>query len=179
MLSEKPDSSRTIDNQWTIGDVRPVLMSVENTIRYPLYPTARNNDWNVSLPAGGGLIRLGDNNEIFSISMFHQLRCLGIIHDDFVAFMRSNRIAKPRYLSEQCMDYLRQMVLCRANLRLESCRNPHGPRIAVSDITHTCKDWEKVFDAAEENYFAYKDGKINTHPGPWWQPLIDPHVSRK
>jgi len=43
------------------------------------------------------------------------------------------------------MNYLRQMVLCRADVTLESGRDPVGPGAVVSDITHVCRDWNVVW----------------------------------
>lgn len=56
------------------------------------------------------------------------------------------------------MNYLRQMILCRADTRLEPAYNIIGPRIVTSSITHTCNDWSAVYAAAEENYSAYARG---------------------
>ncbi|PPQ94168.1 hypothetical protein CVT25_003753 [Psilocybe cyanescens] len=143
---------------WDIGQLDTVLMNVENTVRYQLVKTG-DDDWNRSLPSGGGLIHLGENQEVYSISMFHQLRCLDIIRTEFINRMASDGEATPGALTQHCMNYLRQMVLCRANLRLESCRNAHGPRISVADITHTCSDWSAVYAAAEENYQTFMNRK--------------------
>jgi hypothetical protein len=88
--------------------------------------------------------------------MFHQLRCLNIIRQGLADFQQNDRRKPPEKKVEQCMDYIKQMVLCRADVRLESARNPTGPGIAVSDVTHTCRDWTRVYEAAEENFRAYQ-----------------------
>ena len=149
------DPELGITRNWNIGPVDHVFMTFENTLRYPLGVESGDDDWDASLPAGGGMIRLGKDKEEYSISMFHQLRCLAIIRND-INRVKGMDNPVPGKLTQHCMDYLRQMVLCRADLRLESARNPYGPRIAVSDVTHSCKDWKTVYRAAEDNYQGIK-----------------------
>lgn len=135
-----------VPRTWDIGPIEPVFMTFESSLQY--------GNWSASLGEEGGIIRLGKDKERYSISMFHQLRCLDIIGNDIIVANATDSklgAAVPGQMTQHCMNYLRQMVLCRADLRLESARNPYGPRIAVSDVTHTCRDWNAVYRAAEKN----------------------------
>lgn len=49
-----------------------------------------------------------------------------------------------------CMNYLRQMSMCQANLHLESVRSDVGPKI--TDLTrggYVCRDWRMTYDLLE------------------------------
>ena len=58
-------------------------------------------------------------------------------------------------LARHCMNYLRQMILCRADTRLEPVRSPIGHARTMSEVTHVCQDWSTVYEAAEENQREY------------------------
>lgn len=80
--------------------------------------------------------------------MFHQLRCLNVLHLELIRPSRFESHAPNEPLVKHCLNYLRQMILCRSDLYLENVRDPIGPHAV--DVTHvgTCKDWRKVYDAA-------------------------------
>lgn len=147
--------------EWNIGPLDKVYMTLENTVHYQLNSVIGDIEAEAILPPGGIYVHLGkDFEQKRSLSLFHQIQCLNTIRMQIVTSyaethpaLSDNQEVDPS--AQDCMDYLRQMVLCRADLRLESARNAHGPRIAVSDITHTCKDWTRVYDEAEKNYRGY------------------------
>ncbi|KAF9000124.1 hypothetical protein BDQ17DRAFT_1400596 [Cyathus striatus] len=142
---------------WDIG-LENVYMHMENSQRFTFDSHNGNLEWNSTLPSGEGLLHFGpDYKQVYSVSMFHQLRCLNIVRQSMVAFRNSEGQDKPNRLTHHCMNYLRQMILCRSYTRLESARNPYGPGIAVWDITHTCKDWSAAYAAADKNHNDYHD----------------------
>lgn len=110
------------------------------------------------LPRGGAVLHLGPDLRPFTLSMFHQLRCLDIVREVIVDFFADNRTdaayTRPA-LAAHCMDYLRQTAMCRADLTLESLWSNTSSKVTVSEITHTCKDWTAAYEAAEQNYEAY------------------------
>ena len=110
------------------------------------------------LPRGGAVLHLGPDLRPFTLSMFHQLRCLDIVREVIVDFFADNRTdaayTRPA-LAAHCMDYLRQTAMCRADLTLESLWSNTSSKVTVSEITHTCKDWMAAYEAAEQNYEAY------------------------
>ncbi|KAJ7587161.1 hypothetical protein C8J56DRAFT_787230, partial [Mycena floridula] len=136
--------------QWEIPPLDSVHMNVENTMHYSLEKSA---EWDTMLPTGNGTLHLGDQGQQFTISLFHQLRCINLIREGLVSFRRQQE--KPSRLVRHCMNYLRMMVLCRSNTKLQSVRNHVGPRISVSDGTYECRDWTAAFEAAEANYRQY------------------------
>ena len=102
------------------------------------------------LPNGNGLVHLesaADSNlppglptddgarNLYGISWTHQLYCLGVIRDEFYAFVenRSELILArdalgkdPDYrlhVVEKCYDYLRQKIFCTADMTIEGAAN--------------------------------------------------------
>ena len=105
------------------------------------------------LPSGEHLIREGSLDgsvSTYTVSVFHQLQCLNII--------RRYRIGDPKFPSTSspmvahCLNYLRQTVMGRADMRLEHVRSENDSKVTVSEVTHVCQDWTAVYDAAESNY---------------------------
>jgi len=145
---------------WAIPPLGRVHLAVEGSVHYSLYSDAA---WNSTLPSGGGLLHSIDTNtqeeQIYSISMFHQLRCINIVRREILQRAKDRIIHRdlppPSRLSHHCMNYLRQMILCQSDVRLQSCRSDRGSQITVAYVTHTCNDWSAVYDAAEENERAY------------------------
>lgn len=147
--------------EWDIPALSQVLMNMENSVHYSLNTSLSSQEWAALLP-NQGIIYLGHdrhNPQPFTTSLFHQLRCLNIIRQQIVSFRSSDpkHRQEPSRLASHCMNYLRQMVLCRSNLHLESVRSHVGPRVAVSDVTRRCKDWKAVYDAAESNQRQYQE----------------------
>ncbi|KLO18218.1 hypothetical protein SCHPADRAFT_993654 [Schizopora paradoxa] len=135
---------------WDI-DVGDVLMFIENGTPYQHEDKARAEEWE-SLAPGEGIIyqrnpRSGELEE-YTISMFHQLRCLNVIHLELLRPSRFEERAPNEPVIRHCVNYLRQMVLCRSDLYLENIRDPIGPHSVDPSSIRTCKDWRKVYDAA-------------------------------
>ncbi|KAI0318246.1 hypothetical protein OF83DRAFT_1171268 [Amylostereum chailletii] len=139
-------------------DLDTVHMSLEDSVHYSIDTPAGDAEWAALLPTGGAVIHLGPDQRPFTVSMFHELRCLDIVRRNIVDFYADEspeaKIAQPK-LTRHCMNYIRQMILCRADMRLESVRAPYGHRMTVSEVTHTCRDWTQVVEAAEENHEAF------------------------
>ena len=57
----------------------------------------------------------------------------------------------PIYHIDHCFDYLRQSLMCAADLTLEGARvEPDGSRVTIDGwgVTHRCRRWEDVVDFA-------------------------------
>ena len=136
-------------------------MSVENTVHYAFDTPQGRAEWsNATLPSGGALVYLGPSYRPFTLGVFHNIRCLGIIReflDDLYGENHFGEDTRRREIANHCMNNLRQMVLCNADMRLETVRAAVGRAIAVSEVTHTCLDWEAVYLAAEENHRSFKE----------------------
>lgn len=147
-------------------------MTRENTVHYHFDSAEGSLEWDTLLPSGGAIVRLGPKGRPFTVSLFHQLRCLRIINDalsmTYAAGHASNRTLRReanattsnRMLETHCMNYMRQMILCRANSRLEPMMARYGATKTVWEATHRCHDWEAVYEAAEENYEAWGHGPV-------------------
>ncbi|KAH9058109.1 hypothetical protein EDB87DRAFT_1744281 [Lactarius vividus] len=77
---------------WDIGVLLPVLMNIEPTKHYSAL-----RRWP------------------FSISLFHQLRCLDVIRHDIIEALPQEESE----LSRHCLNYMRQMALCRTDLAVD------------------------------------------------------------
>ncbi|PBK95940.1 hypothetical protein ARMGADRAFT_989848 [Armillaria gallica] len=125
---------------------------VGNSEHYTLDTELGISEWDSLLPVGSGMIHLGPDQRPFSISMFHQLRCLNIIR---AGLMDSQKVADAQLL-QHCMNYLRQMVLCRADGQLQSVRRSTGGSVTAWSQPRACRNWRTVYDAAEVNFRNYK-----------------------
>lgn len=82
--------------------------------------------------------------------MFHQLQCLDIIRKAIVARVNGpSSQTKPTDLQRHCVNYLRQMVLCRADPHLEEVL---GKPETIVLQGHQCMDWEAVYQALRDNH---------------------------
>ncbi|KAF9466023.1 hypothetical protein BDZ94DRAFT_1319975 [Collybia nuda] len=140
--------------RWPIEQPR-VLGAFDNSNRYHLDSPEGIAEWASLIPPNGGVIHLGKAGEPFTVSMIHQLRCLDIIREYFV----SNDAGRAKTVSStrHCLNYIRQMVTCRADTFLEPFRSSSNNKGPV-DLTgvYECKDWEAVYDEIEKNYKAYE-----------------------
>ncbi|KAJ5611486.1 hypothetical protein N7528_008591 [Penicillium herquei] len=136
--------------------------------------------WNKLLPDGRGYIYvengaqydmepgvIKESGEIYGVSMFHQIHCLGVIRrayydlamglqDDDIAELKET--AKQQLLNEHighCFDYLRQAFECSADMTLEWPRTEKdGSRFQTDGrgIPH-----EAIMDFME--IYGYRDAK--------------------
>ncbi|GJE88768.1 hypothetical protein PsYK624_048530 [Phanerochaete sordida] len=144
---------RDYPRSWEIGPLPPVELVFESTVHYTIGNSRGALEWNSTLPSGGAVVHLGPEQRPFTVSLFHQLRCLNIIRTSIEAVYADELYDEQ--MSHHCMNYLRQMVLCRADTRLEPIRAIEGGGRTVSDVGHTCADWTVVYEAAEQNYREY------------------------
>lgn len=160
LTSQKPDLSadswKVLADTvavWDIGPLPSVTMDLENTVNYQLNSTAYDNAQWSALAPGGGMVYLGPNHVPYLPSFFHQLRCLDIIRLFYVAQEQNmdqgvEEVAAARH----CLNYLRQMLFCRADLNLESVISGDPNHHAVAGRrTQTCRDWRVVYEALEKN----------------------------
>ncbi|KAK0201391.1 hypothetical protein DFS33DRAFT_1276289 [Desarmillaria ectypa] len=94
--------------EWKIPDLSDskAYVYVGNSAHYALGTKLGISEQGRLLPPGGGIVHLGPNQRPFSISMFHQLRCLNIVRGEL---MDSQKVVDSQLL-QHC--YLRQMILC-------------------------------------------------------------------
>ena len=125
------------------------MIFIDNSVRYSVYYPDSAEEFARLIPDGGTTVRLpsetdADNEEVHTVALFHQLYCLGLIRADYAANQSTA-------LSEHCMNYLRQVLLCAADTKLESVRAEHPPNIVTLAGDYECRDWSVVYKAAEAN----------------------------
>ena len=138
-------------------------MTIGDTVRYQLDDPFAAEEYARLMPSGGHLVYVTDEPDpshgegekgdhgprAYTVALFHQLKCLDIIRRD----LTDSSLKAPSQLAGHCMNYLRQMILCKANTRLESVKHPLGA--VERTYAATCKDWELVYKEAERNYHAF------------------------
>lgn len=135
---------------WDIGPRSKVFMHVEQSVRYPLNGSEGDSQWSALVP-GDGIVHVGPDRTPFMPSLFHQLRCLDIIRRAYIGSGEEDLTA----VSRHCLNYLRQMVLCRGDLRLEPVVDPFSKHAVQPWGKHTCDDWTAVYSAYEKNEEEY------------------------
>ncbi|KAF2004765.1 hypothetical protein P154DRAFT_616893 [Amniculicola lignicola CBS 123094] len=126
--------------------------------------------WEGLMPKGHGFIQVDDKNRAIPhtdkegdlsqtkvVSVFHQLHCLNTIRQSLNTAIDLD--PNFNYLALQfahhwayCFDYLRQSLMCTADLTLENLIKREGSLSEEVDgwgTKHMCRDWEKVFEWAE------------------------------
>ncbi|KAF2104955.1 hypothetical protein NA57DRAFT_71154 [Rhizodiscina lignyota] len=148
-------------------------------------PGINNSVWNSLLPEGAGFIKVDEPTrfglsggfpledlpgtaEQYCISMFHQLNCLATLKRAFEIVKQSPRSSEPDLLLEHaahCWDYLRQAIMCAADLTLETAIVKDGKMLSSVDgwdSTHQCIDYGEVYAYAYEHRSNHnQDGIIN------------------
>jgi len=112
-------------------------------------------EWASLFPSGNGFIHVGPHGREFTISMFHQLHCINNIR--LALGLRPPSL----YHIQHCMNYLRQMILCASNTRLEpmSRRLKESRNVTAVDglgLTHVCRDWGAVYQLFEDERTQWK-----------------------
>ncbi|KAJ7587160.1 hypothetical protein C8J56DRAFT_729223, partial [Mycena floridula] len=130
------------------GPLQDVLLTVEESQHFDLQGWASDPDWLAIATESIGYVRLGPNDRVFVVTMFHELHCMRLLN---LAFDSSNIVSDAHI--HHCLMYLRQMALCLPDLTLEKAswesRDFDTHRVGA---THVCKDWSAVYDVVEDNF---------------------------
>ena len=89
----------------------------------------------------------GEPRYVLDLDVFHQLHCLNNILLAIAARVKEGK--EPSSHVTHCLQYLRQMILCRADTTLEPVDPRLGPKAVQSAVTHTCRDWTRVYSLLE------------------------------
>ena len=147
---------------WDIGVLPPIRMNIEPTKHYQLSGQSANAEW-AALAPNNGILHLGPRRQPYSVSLFHQLRCLDIIRRDIVEPLPP----EDSKLSRHCLNYMRQMVLCRTDLAVDPVLG-RGADARVRPDTNQCVDWRRVYEELEKNqreharWAATAENKVRT-----------------
>lgn len=119
-----------------------VAMIVEESVHYSILDKEAQLEWLYNSPPGTGSVRLGAENRTFFVSMFHELHCLRGLRASLAG---DEGIFDSSHM-HHCFNYLRQLILCQADLTLEpgdfETRDLHQ---SLMGSTHICKDWETIY----------------------------------
>ncbi|KAJ7781728.1 hypothetical protein DFH07DRAFT_900915 [Mycena maculata] len=114
------------------------------------YAPNETDEWHSQFPSGGGFVRLGPNYRLFGVSMFHQLHCLDKMR---TAITMEPPTEWEKWHTQHCLNYVRQMLLCAANVRLEPVKvSEEGLKVDGLGVKHVCRDWSSLYELAEKNY---------------------------
>jgi hypothetical protein len=164
-MSKKAYVGSDHPRKWEIGYLPPIRMNIEPTKHYQLSGPSADAEW-AALAQHDGIIHLGPHRQPYSISLFHQLRCLDIIRRDVIRVGVESAESLPlapednhsNRLSRHCLNYMRQMVLCRADLALDPVLG-RALEARVRPDTNQCVDWRRVYEELERNQREYEQ---------WW-----------
>ncbi|KAI0077300.1 hypothetical protein K474DRAFT_1596295, partial [Panus rudis PR-1116 ss-1] len=133
-----------------------VLMASDASRRYQFNTSDGIAEWK-SLVPGDGVVYLGKEQRPFGVSMMHQLGCLDVLREEIVRPREESRLSGSENdgsnmaLARHCLNYIKQMMLCRADSQLEPFwyNNNHGPVDLYG--FYECKDWTAVHQAIKLN----------------------------
>ncbi|PMD25339.1 hypothetical protein NA56DRAFT_432288 [Hyaloscypha hepaticicola] len=134
--------------------------------------------WNDLMPVGSGFVRVPwprrfdmppskaipkdpEYAEVYSLSVTHQLHCLGVLRDVIRKYEKKDG-DRSRFAGDgheyHCLDYRRQAVLCAGDTTLDYAGIVIGDdgsqrRLGFSGegSTHQCRDWGAISSWAVEN----------------------------
>jgi hypothetical protein len=142
--------------------LKEVAMVVEDT---PHYQLDDDSEWATLFPTSSGFVHLGPDYVPFRLSMFHQLHCLDMTRTSLLLILQNKSIALPKH-TKHCLDYLRQMALCAADVHLEPVA-PYLLKLGVDPSgIHRCWDWSAVYAELERNAKEWHKWKEVTRDEP-------------
>ncbi|KAF2010397.1 hypothetical protein BU24DRAFT_427525 [Aaosphaeria arxii CBS 175.79] len=150
--------------------------------------TGEKDAWSKLLPPGRGFVFVPEPREyglnegqetpwgeIFSVSLFHQIHCLGLLRKQYWTLLNhvasgDQEAALKESLKQQenthtghCFDYLRQALMCAGDMSMEWPRDePDGSKrrhVDGWDIPHKCKSWDTIWQYMMTN--AYNASKYD------------------
>ncbi|KAF2205679.1 hypothetical protein GQ43DRAFT_477169 [Delitschia confertaspora ATCC 74209] len=170
-LFSSGDASPKKDPVGEIAEVTEIFQAHEAFMKPP---SGSGDIWNSLLPPGRGFVFISNPEDfglkegqqtewgqIFSVSLFHQLHCLGLLRKQYWSLMNSvlngtsdsaHELALKQHASKHtghCFDYLRQAIMCAGDMSMEWPRDEPdgGKRIHVDGwgIPHKCKSWDGIW----------------------------------
>lgn len=127
-------------------EIRDAIMFPEDTVHYPINGDDALQQWETQFPTvGKGWVCLGPERRPFALTMYHELHCLGRLRVALEDSANRTYEAQAEHV-QHCLNYLRMMTLCRADVTLE----PVIDASLAVDLTqpHLCRDWVQVYEEA-------------------------------
>ncbi|PPR02204.1 hypothetical protein CVT24_011420 [Panaeolus cyanescens] len=152
-LSSKSHVKKS-SNYFAPGSTDPVALLISgSTAHYQLNDSDSDAEWGALVPSGGHVVHIDDDlgrPKAYTVTLFHQLKCLNIIRQEYVQPYPHPPVTQ---LTQHCLNYLHQSLLCNINTQIESSKNERGT--AARSYPTLCKDWTKVYHEAERNQRQY------------------------
>lgn len=138
----------------------PILLQFDHSeLRYALDDAL---EWDALVPYAG-LVQIAAGpdspwSHTYTLSMFHQLRCLDTLRHQSLLSLEE----RDNGIIHHCMNYVRQMILCRGDMHAEPFVADGTDRPSV-DIhgTYRCRDFRAVYAAVEENHRQWEAQETN------------------
>ncbi|KAI0797692.1 hypothetical protein C8Q75DRAFT_801618 [Abortiporus biennis] len=145
-------------DHFIVSDGLPTVeLTVEESVHYGLSGDQADADWLSNSPLGVGHVHLGEISRLMGPSMFHEMHCIRSIRYAIASGTRKGPISSFGHIGH-CFNYLRQAILCDADLTLEPGdafqRDFTVDRVGM---THTCHDWRAMYGAVEKSYHMWED----------------------
>ncbi|KUJ18803.1 uncharacterized protein LY89DRAFT_706441 [Mollisia scopiformis] len=133
--------------------------------------------WNQLMPVGMGFQWVNDTHRyhdlphpimwpdktVFTTSMTHQLHCLFAVVQTYSGLKSNTTLPEDHHWHMiHCFDYMRQAIMCSADMALEGLETTFPDHNGGSDgwdSKHICKDYGQVIDYLE-SVRAYDDQQI-------------------
>ncbi|KAE9385956.1 hypothetical protein BT96DRAFT_891870 [Gymnopus androsaceus JB14] len=100
---------------------------------------------------------------IISPDVFHALHCLDLLrmklHPDYY---ESKFTINQKGHAEHCIGHIRQSLMCFGDVTINPSQwsKNHGYAFLRTDVAHTCRDFDRLRDWTEENWFDLQDGML-------------------
>ncbi|KAH8101915.1 hypothetical protein BXZ70DRAFT_1007151 [Cristinia sonorae] len=117
-----------------------------------------DDEWLAIFPKPwNGFLSLGPEKRTFAVSVYHQLHCLNLIRGALVGKIEQELDEFVGH-AEHCFRYLKDTILCRADLTLEKtywAEDRHGNTVpgahGMFETHENCVDWELLKAFMEEH----------------------------
>ncbi|KAK7036793.1 hypothetical protein VNI00_011459 [Paramarasmius palmivorus] len=130
----------------------PVAMHYEaTTVRYGMEGPEADEEFAKLLPSTGHTVHIASPSgeaRKHTVTLFHQMKCLDIIRREY-----GDTYPSTPELTQHCLTYLHQTILCQPYIALEVTRNVYATGKKSREVV--CRDWETVYREAERNWAAY------------------------
>lgn len=126
-------------------------MRIEESVHYNARLPENTKEWEFLAPYGEGRYRTTDDQQFLFSTMIHQIHCVQMFANDVIQSSEKH-IPHVRH----CLNFLREMALCRPDLTLEpgdfTKRNFTEDRHGA---VHQCRDWQGIHDVLTRNYLDW------------------------
>ncbi|KAF7798153.1 hypothetical protein EIP86_009369 [Pleurotus ostreatoroseus] len=145
----------------------PVALTIEDSRHFALGAgdAAADLEWHALYPGNDlGFLRLGPRKRFFSLTMYHQMHCLASLREGLVRAQSNGgggqesghghgHAKRDAAHASHCLNYLRQTILCAADLTLEPEIAPRSGNVGEGlAVAHVCRDWGAVHKFTERNW---------------------------